>query len=197
MPTRHRVLHETNFDAKPKTRGSSFRFGLRGAIFEFGVFLIRSKRTSSISEFRIPSRVRRALLEFATQPKSPLDHVDRPLATWTPSRSDLRPCGVDASVLDPQEKNSANQTKRWGGDVAPSCARRCAGSRLPDHARCSCFVRSRRHARVRPRRAICLSAGSMWRAHQHSHIHVWPRTTFNKGGQEAGQQRGRHQQRIF
>jgi len=62
------------------------------------------------------------------------------------------------------------------GHVAPSCARRCAGSRLPDHARCSFFVRSRHHARVRPRRAIRLFAGSMWRAHQHSHNHVCTRT---------------------
>ena len=84
----------------------------------------------------------------------------------------------------------------WCGHVAP-CAGRCAGSRQPDHARSSFFVRPRCHARVRQRRAIRLSAGSMWRAHQHSHNQVWPRTTFNKGGQEAVQQRGRHRQRIF
>ena len=83
------------------------------------------------------------------------------------------------------------------GHVAPSCARRCAGSRLPDHARCSFFVRSQHRARVRPRRSIHLPAGSMWRAHQHSHKHVWPRTTFNKGGHETIRQRGRHRPRIF
>ena len=104
---------------------------------------------------------------------------------------------LDGKGLSHTRKNPQRQKKMGCGHVAPSCARRCAGSRLPDHARCSCFVRSRHHARMRPRRAIRLSAGSMWRAHQHSHIHVWPRTTFNKGGQEAGQQRGRHQQRIF
>ena len=88
---------------KCKSRAGICTWTPEGLFFGFGVFLNHSKRTSSISEFRIPSRVRRALLEFATQPKSPPDHVDRPLATWTPSRSDLRPCGVYASVLDPQE----------------------------------------------------------------------------------------------
>ena len=92
---------------------------------------------------------------------------------------------------------SANTKNMECGHVAPSCARRCAGSRLPDHARCSFFVRSRHRARVRPRRSIHLPAGSMWRAHQHSHKHVWPRTTFNKGGHETIRQRGRHRQRIF
>ena len=82
------------------------------------------------------------------------------------------------------------------GHVAPSCARRCAGSRLPDHARCSFFVRSRHHARVRPRRAIRLFAGSIWRALQHSHNHAWPRTTFSMGEQAADQERGRQRQRI-
>ena len=94
-------------------------------------------------------------------------------------------------------KKSAKTKKMECGHVAPSCARRCAGSRLPDHARCSFFVRSRHRARVRPRRSIHLPAGSMWRAHQHSHKHVWPRTTFNKGGHETIRQRGRHRQRIF
>ena len=74
-------------------------------------------------------------------------------------------------------KNSANPTKRWGGDVAPSCARRCVGSRLPDHARCSFFVRSRHRAHVLPRRAIRLSAGDLGHAHQNSHICLWLRTT--------------------
>ena len=62
MPARHRVLHEANFDANPKTtcRGGSFRYGPRGACFWFGAFLNRRERTSSISEFRIPSCVRRA-----------------------------------------------------------------------------------------------------------------------------------------
>ena len=73
--------------------------------------------------------------------------------------------------------NSANPTKRWGGDVAPSCARRCVGSRLPDHARCSFFVRSRHRAHVLPRRAIRLSAGDLGHAHQNSHICLWLRTT--------------------
>ena len=81
------------------------------------------------------------------------------------------------------------------GHVAP-CAGRCAGSRRPDHARRPSFVRSRRHAHARPRRAIPLSAGPLWSAHQHGHIHQWPRTTFSMGGQEAGQERGRHRQRI-
>ena len=94
-------------------------------------------------------------------------------------------------------KKSAKTKNMECGHVAPSCARRCAGSRLPDHARCSFFVRSRHRARVRPRRSIHLPAGSMWRAHQHSHKHVWPRTTFNKGGHETIRQRGRHRQRIF
>ena len=58
-------------------------------------------------------------------------------------------------------KNPQRQKKMGCGHVAPSCARRCAGSRLPDHARCSFFVRSRHHARVRPRRAIHLSAGQL------------------------------------
>ena len=89
--------------------------------------------------------------------------------------------------------------KRW--DVVTSrrralVARRCAGSRLPDHARCSSFVRSRHHARVRPRRAIRLFVGSIWRALQHSHNHVWPRTTFSMGEQAADQERGRQRQRI-
>ena len=75
------------------------------------------------------------------------------------------------------QKNSANPTKRWGGDVAPSCARRCVGSRLPDHARCSFFVRSRHRAHVLPRRAIRLSAGDLGHAHQNSHICLWLRTT--------------------
>ena len=65
------------------------------------------------------------------------------------------------------------------GHVAPSCARRCAGSRLPDHARCSFFVRSRHHARVRPRRAIHLSAGALCGPHQRSHKCAWLRTTFS------------------
>ena len=82
------------------------------------------------------------------------------------------------------------------GHVAP-CAGRCAGSRRPDHARRPCFVRSRRHAHMNPRRATHLSAGPLWRAHhEHSHIHLWPRTTSNIRGQEAGQVRGRRRQRI-
>ena len=82
------------------------------------------------------------------------------------------------------------------GHVAPSCARRCAGSRLLGHARCSFFVRSRHHARVRPRRAIRWFAGSMWRAHQHSHSYLLHRTTLRMGGRGAGQERGRHRQHI-
>ena len=79
------------------------------------------------------------------------------------------------------------------GHVAP-CARCCAGSRRPDHARRPLFVRSRRQAHAHPRRAILSSAGPLWRAHQHSHNHIWPRTTFSMGGQEAVQERGRHRQ---
>ena len=87
---------------------------------------------------------------------------------------DQRATHRPSNLIEPEPL--AKTKKRWGGDVAPSCARRCAGSRLPDHARCSFFVRSRHRARVRPRRAIRLFAGSMWRAHQHSHNHVCTRT---------------------
>ena len=66
----------------------------------------------------------------------------------------------------------------------------------PDHARRSFFVRSRRQAHAHPHRAILLSAGPLWRAYQHNHNHLWPRTTFSMGGQAAGQERGRHRQRI-
>jgi hypothetical protein len=67
MLTRHRVLHEANFAAKVQIRGRDLHLDPEGLFFGFGVFLNRSKRTSSISEFRIPSRVRQARLEFATQ----------------------------------------------------------------------------------------------------------------------------------
>ena len=65
---------------------------------------------------------------------------------------------------------------RWCGHVTP-CAGRCAGSRQPDHARSSFFVRSRCHARVRQHRAIRLSAGALCGPHQRSHRCVWLRTT--------------------
>ena len=66
----------------------------------------------------------------------------------------------------------------WCGHVAP-CAGRRAGSRQPDHARSSSFVRARCHARVRPRRAIHLSAGALCGPHQRSHKCAWLRTTFS------------------
>jgi hypothetical protein len=47
-----------------------------------------------------------------------------------------------------------------------------------------------------PHRATLLSAGPLWRAHQHSHNHLWPRTTISTGGQAAGQEQGRHRQHI-
>ena len=67
---------------------------------------------------------------------------------------------------------------KWCGHVAP-CAGRCAGSRQPDHARSSFFVRSRCHARVRQHRAIRLSAGALCGPHQRSHKCAWLRTTFS------------------
>jgi hypothetical protein len=81
----------------------------------------------------------------------------------------------------PSRKKSARIKVVGYGHVAPF-AGRCAGSRRPDHARRPFFVRSRRHARAHPRRAIPLSAGPLWSAHQHSHIHLWPHTTISMGG---------------
>ena len=75
-----------------------------------------------------------------------------------------------------KKKSARTKTMRWSGHVAP-CAGRCAGSRQPDHARSSFFVRSRCHARVRQHRAIRLSAGALCGPHQRSHRCVWLRTT--------------------
>ena len=66
MLTRHRVLHEANFDAKPKTRVGSFRYGLRSAILGFGRFPGCWMRTEGLFWHRILSRVWGAHPERAT-----------------------------------------------------------------------------------------------------------------------------------
>ena len=73
-------------------------------------------------------------------------------------------------------------------------AGRCAGSRRRGYARSSFFVRTTHGAHSLSHRVILSRSGPLWCAHQHTHTHLQPRTTFSMGGQEAGQERGRHRQ---
>ena len=81
------------------------------------------------------------------------------------------------------------------GHVAP-CARCCAGSRRPDHARRPFLVRSRRQAHAHPRRAILSSAGPLCVActPAQPQSYLASHNLQHMGGKEGVQERGRHRQ---
>ena len=93
--------------------------------------------------------------------------------------------------------NSATRKKDGVGTSRRLSAGRCAGSRRRGYARSSFFVRTTHGAHSLSHRVILSRSGPLWRAHQHTHTHLQPRTTFSMGGQAAGQERGRHRRHIF
>ena len=82
------------------------------------------------------------------------------------------------SLLQHMEQNSATGKENGVGWSRHTGAQRCTGSRRPDHARGSLFVRTCRNARMLPRRTILVCTGALGGSHQQSHMHSWLRTMF-------------------